>query len=59
MDIGEQDDRWSYSYSREGVLGKGGGAYFPQYLRFRDFTDLMEHDSGGTMASLGKIVALV
>jgi hypothetical protein len=39
LDMGEQDDRYIYSYSLEGVLAAGSGSYFEQYRRFRGFSD--------------------
>jgi hypothetical protein len=50
--MGEQDDRCTYSYSLQGVLAAGSGSYFDQYKRFRDWSDQLEFDSGGTMSSL-------
>jgi hypothetical protein len=50
--MGEQDDRYTYSYSLQGVLAAGSGSYFDQYKRFRDWSDQLEFDSGGTMSSL-------
>ena len=52
LDMGEQDDRYIYSYSLEGVLAAGSGSHFEQFRRFRDFSDEIERSSGGTMASL-------
>jgi hypothetical protein len=52
LDMGEQDDRYIYSYSLEGVLAAGSGSHFEQYRRFREFSDEIERSSGGTMASL-------
>ena len=55
LDMGEQDDRYMYSYALQGVLAAGSGSYFEQYRRFRDFSDEIERASGGRMASLAHL----
>jgi hypothetical protein len=52
VEIGEQDARYAYEYALQGVLAAGSGSYFEQYKRFRDFSDTIEYNSGGQMASL-------
>ena len=52
LDVGEQDDRYTYSYSLQGVLDAGSSSDWAQFKRWRDYFDFMEHNLGGTLASL-------